>query len=142
MLQGLSGLLIALVLTALLAYQAVRAAPGSRLRQAYSLASAGFGIIITLNLLYLIGAGNPIIANSVGLTAVALLIGAVAAFVTAIFNGEFQAKIRQAEAYTAGERERIAQRRAASEADAQRLRERATAAPPDQPAGGDGSQGR
>lgn len=140
MLQGFYGLLVALALTALLAYQASRAAPGSRLRQAYGLASAGFGIIIALNFLYMVGAGSPVVANAVGLTAVALLIGAVAAFGLAIFNGEFQAKIRQAQEYTAGERERLARQRAAREADAQGLRDRAKAAPPDQPAGGDTSK--
>lgn len=131
--QGLSGLLVALALIALLGYQAARAAPGSRLRQAYSLAAAGFGIIITLNFLYLIGAGSPTIVNTVGIAAVALLIGAVVAFAAAIFNGEFQAKIHQAQQYTAGERERIARRRSE--------RERAST-PPDKSLGDDQNQGR
>lgn len=112
MLQGLYGLLIALLLAILLGYQAWRAAPGSRLRQTYSLAAIGFGLIITLNVLYLFGIAGGLTSGVLGFAAVALLIGAVASFAVALFNGEFQAKIRQAEAYTADERERIARKRA------------------------------
>lgn len=111
MLQGFSGLLIALVLTALLGYQASRAAPGSRLRQTYSLAAAGFGVIIALNLLFFIGVPLGPFAQVLNLAAVALLIGAVASYVFALFNGEFQAKIREAKNYTADERARAAERR-------------------------------
>jgi hypothetical protein len=130
MLQGFSGLIIALLLTVLLGYQATRAAPGSRLRQAYGLATGGFGVIIALNFLYLIGLASPLISNTVGLTAVALLFGGAAAFVVALFNGEFGAKLRQAQAYTAEERERLA-----------RQRHERTAAAPEQPARGDDTVG-
>lgn len=111
MLQGFYGLLIAMVLTALLAYQASRAAPGSRLRQTYMLAAGGFGLIIAINLLWLIGVSSGLLLTVVSFAAVAMLIGAVTSFAVALFNGEFGAKIREAQTYTADERERIAQRR-------------------------------
>lgn len=125
MLQGFYGLLIAMILTALLAYQAARADPGSRLRQTYTLAAGGFGLIIVLNFLYLIGVTGWLIGNVLSFAAVALLLGAVASFVVALFNGEFQTKLRQAQTYTAEERERIAQRRFE--------RERSAGAPADYP---------
>lgn len=115
MLQGSYGLLIALLLTALLGYQAARAARGSRLRQTYSLAAGGFGLILVLNLLYTLGIASGLLANVFSFTAVAMLIGAVASFAFALLNGEFGAKLRQAQQYTAEERERIAQQRAERE---------------------------
>ncbi|HMQ29305.1 MAG TPA: hypothetical protein PKD53_01205 [Chloroflexaceae bacterium] len=111
MLQGWAGLLIALALTALLARQAARAARGTRLRQTYSLAAGGFGLIIALNALFLLGVAGELLSSTVGFVAVALLIGAAVSFVMAMLNGEFGAKLRQAQAYTAEERERIARRR-------------------------------
>lgn len=134
MLQGSYGLLIALLLTALLGYQAARAARGSRLRQTYNLAAGGFGLILVLNLLYTLGIASGLLANVFSFAAVAMLIGAVASFAVALFNGEFQAKLRQAQQYTAEERERIAQRRAE--------REQAAAEPPDPATGGQDKTGR
>jgi hypothetical protein len=113
--QGFTGLLIATVLTALLAYQAARAAAGSRLRQTYSLAAGGFGLILALNFLYMQGVGGGLLGNTVGFAAVAMLIGAVAAFGASIFNGEFTAKIRAAQDYTASQRDEIARQRAERE---------------------------
>lgn len=113
--QGLSGLLVAGLLTALLAYQARRAAAGSRLRQTYSLAAAGFGLIIILNVLYLLGTGAGLLGNTLGFVAVALLLGAAVSFVFALTNGEFSAKLREAQDYTQQQREEIARRRAERE---------------------------
>jgi hypothetical protein len=113
--QGLLGLLVASLLTALLGYQAVRAAAGSRLRQTYGLATAGFGLILALNFYYLLGLGNGLIGNVLSFVAVALLIGAVASFGVALFNGEFGAKLREAQDYTGQQREQIAQQRAERE---------------------------
>ena len=129
MVQGFYGLLVAMVLTVLLASQAARAAPGSRLRQTYTLAAGGFGLIITMNVLWLMGVPGGLLVNILSFGAVALLIGAVASFAIALFNGEFQAKIRQAQEYTASERERIAQKRFE--------RERSSVVQPDQYAGDD-----
>ncbi len=109
--QGWAGLLIALALTALLARQAAQAERGSRLRQTYSLAAGGFGLIIALNILFLLGVAGELLSSTLSFAAVALLIGAAVAFVLAMLNGEFGAKIRQAQAYTAEERERIARQR-------------------------------
>ena len=109
--QGWAGLLIALALTALLARQAAQAERGSRLRQTHSLAAGGFGLIIALNILFLLGVAGELLSSTLSFAAVALLIGAAVAFVLAMLNGEFGAKIRQAQAYTAEERERIARQR-------------------------------
>lgn len=113
--QGLLGLLVASLLTALLAYQAARAAAGSRLRQTYGLAAGGFALILALNFLYLVGAGAGLTGNMLSFVAVALLIGAVASFALALFNGEFGAKLREAQGYTSQQREQIARRRAERE---------------------------
>ncbi len=113
--QGLVGLLVASLLTALLAYQAARAAAGSRLRQTYGLAAGGFALILALNFLYLLGAGAGLVGNVLGFVAIALLIGAVASFALSLFNGEFGAKLREAHDYTSQEREQIARRRAERE---------------------------
>ncbi|NTU78319.1 MAG: hypothetical protein HGA45_02765 [Chloroflexales bacterium] len=109
--QGFRGLLIAILLTALLAYQASRAAPRSRLRQTYSLAAGGVGLMIVINSLWLLGVTGGLLVNIVGFAAFGLLVGAVATLMLAYFNGEFQTKIRQVQAYTADERERSARKR-------------------------------
>lgn len=113
--QGSIGLIVAGLLTALLGYQAARAGAGSRLRQTYSLAAGGFGLIIALNVLYLLGAGAGLAGTVLSFVAVALLLGAVASFAMALFNGEFSAKLREARAYTDQQRDEIAQRRAERE---------------------------
>ncbi len=129
MVQGYVGLLVAMLLTGLLAYQAIRAERGSRLRQTYSLAAGGFGIILALNLLWSLGIEVGLLANVLNFAAVAMLIGAVASYALAVLNGEFSAKIRQAKEYTAGERARYAQQR--------REREQATGGQSELPAGED-----
>jgi hypothetical protein len=103
--------LIALLLTGLLAYQAVRAERGSRLRQTYGLAAGGFGLILALNLLWSFEIGLGPLGNAISFAAVAMLVGAVATYALAVLNGEFSAKIRQATAFTASERARYARER-------------------------------
>jgi hypothetical protein len=129
MVQGYVGLLVAMLLTGLLAYQAAQAERGSRLRQTYGLAAGGFGLILVLNLLWSLGIAVGLLANVLNFAAVAMLIGAVASYVLALLNGEFSAKIRQAQEYTAGERARYDQQR--------REREQASSSQPELPAGDD-----
>ncbi|PDW01470.1 hypothetical protein [Candidatus Viridilinea mediisalina] len=103
--EGLSTLLVTLVLTVLLGVQAQRAAAGSRLRQAFTIGAASMLVLTFSNLLVLLNLGGEWLVSLHTLTTALFLVSILMA-VIALFNGEFQAKLRQARELVAAERAR------------------------------------
>lgn len=103
--EGLSSLLVALALAVLLAVQAQRAAAGTRLRQAFTMGAASMLVLTLTNLLVLLNLGGEWLASLHTLTTALFLVSILMA-VIALFNGEFQAKLRQARELVAAERAR------------------------------------
>jgi hypothetical protein len=102
--ESLRSLIIALVLLLLLAMQARRSAAYPRLRQTFSLGAGTMGAVAVQNLLVLIGFGESWLATALMALALALFLGIIVTFATAVFNGELRAKLRQAQSLATAER--------------------------------------
>lgn len=108
--QELARLFVALLATALVARQALRAERGTRRRQAFTLGAAGFAIIALANVLTLGGAAAPaVITLAVGV-GLALLLGCLVSLFLAYREGELKSQFRRAGSLVASEREKIAER--------------------------------
>lgn len=108
--EGLSNLIIALVLIVLLSVQVRRSVAHPRLRQTFSLGVVTTGVVALLNLLVLIGIGESWLTTALMALAMALFFGIIVTFSLAVFNGELRAKLRQAQSLASAERARLAER--------------------------------
>ncbi|MFV9503557.1 MAG: hypothetical protein AB4911_03235 [Oscillochloridaceae bacterium umkhey_bin13] len=104
--SGLSGLIIAGILAAMLVAQALRAVARSRLRLAYGLGAGAMALVALFNLLALLQVQAPMLGGAIIVLGLALLAGSVGALALAMFNGELRAKLDQARQVAAAERER------------------------------------
>ncbi len=97
-------LLLALLATALLIREALRAARGSRRRLAFSLGAGGFALLALGNLLQGAGWSGPVpIVGAVSL-GLALLLGSLLTLFLAYRAGEMGEQFRRASEYVAEER--------------------------------------
>jgi glucose-6-phosphate-specific signal transduction histidine kinase len=109
--EGLSSLIITLVLTLLLAVQARRAAARTRLRQAFVLSAAATAVAATMNLLVLLGRFDGWVATALMTLTMAFFLAGVLMLSLAFLNGELRTKLRQAQDLAAAERTRQAAER-------------------------------
>jgi hypothetical protein len=108
--QELARLFIALVATALVARQAVRATAGSRRRQAFTLGALGFAVLAFGNAIPALGFSAPFVLTlAIGL-GLALLLGCLVSLYLAYREGELKDQFQRAGSMVASEREKAAER--------------------------------
>lgn len=108
--QELARLFIAVLATALVGRQALRAERGTRRRQAFMLGTAGFAALALANLLVLAGALGPALLTLAVGVGLALLLGSLVSLFLAYREGELKEQFRRAGSMVSAEREQIAER--------------------------------
>jgi hypothetical protein len=108
--QEFARLIITLVAVLLVGRQALRAAPGSRRRQSFSLAALGFALLTLGNAFPVLGLSSQVALTLLVGIGLALLLGSLVSLFFAYREGELADQFRRAGAMVAKEREQIAER--------------------------------
>lgn len=108
--QELARLFMALVATVLVARLAIRAEPGTRRRQSFTLATIGFALLALGNALPVLAISSPVLLTLAAGIGLAMLLGSLVSLFLAYREGELTERFRRAGAIVAEERKKLADR--------------------------------